>query len=489
MRITKELFRFVHREREEEPLPREVGYGYFKDVFRRFFRLGAARAAVGAVAAIALFSIVFPLFFGKNEGLMDPYYAKMPPRIAIGDGALGGGISRRLGDEGLTRIIAIGREAGEEYSPILSIAESEGRTREVRLDAYLEVGFIYKTVRRAEYEKMLAWEAEHGVQLLYPLIAYNEFSADASDANLWYKTSPEGLAVSYTDGEYAVTEVSYDMPLEDNYLRDGSGEPVYQVPFGGGSAESGGVRVRVLYHNYYLYRNGSEPSYLFGTDSQGYDLALRVAGGIRVSLLIALSVSAINLVIGAFVGALEGYYGGAVDLIVERVTDVLSGVPFIVVATLFQIYLSDMVGAIPSLLFAFVLTGWLGTANRVRGQFFRYKSSEYVLAAKTLGLKNSRIIWRHIFPNTLGTLITASALVIPGVIFTESMLSFLGIVNLGAEGVTSLGTLLSDASGVWVNYPHLMLFPAAVISLIMISFNVIGNSLRDAFNPGRKGGD
>ena len=109
------------------------------------------------------------------------------------------------------------------------------------------------------------------------------------------------------------------------------------------------------------------------------------------------------------------------------------------------------------------------------------------MAAKTLGASDARIIWKHIFPNSLGTIITSSVLVIPNVIFSESMLSFLGIVNLGGQEGTSLGTLLSDASSIWTNYPHLMIFPAIIISLLMICFNLFGNGLRDAFNPSLRG--
>lgn len=109
------------------------------------------------------------------------------------------------------------------------------------------------------------------------------------------------------------------------------------------------------------------------------------------------------------------------------------------------------------------------------------------MAARTLGARDRRIIWKHIFPNTLGTIITSIALVIPSVIFSESSLSFLGIVNLGTTSSTSLGTLLSESSSIWTNYPHLMLFPAIFISLLMISFNLFGNGLRDAFNPSLRG--
>ena len=109
------------------------------------------------------------------------------------------------------------------------------------------------------------------------------------------------------------------------------------------------------------------------------------------------------------------------------------------------------------------------------------------MAARTLGARDRRIIWKHIFPNTLGTIITSSALAIPSTIMSESMLSFLGIVNLGGASGTSLGTLLSDAKDTWINHPHLMLFPAVIISLLMISFNLFGNGLRDAFNPALRG--
>ena len=216
-------------------------------------------------------------------------------------------------------------------------------------------------------------------------------------------------------------------------------------------------------------------------------MAQRLAGGIKLSLLVAVCVSVINFIIGALYGAVEGYYGGVLDIVLERISDILNGVPFIVVATLFQIHLSAKVGAVPCLLFAFVLTGWLGTAYRVRTQFYRFKNQEYVMAARTLGAKDSRIIWKHIFPNTLGTIITSCALVIPSVVFSESMLSYLGIVKLGSADTTSLGTLLSDAAAIWTNYPHLMIVPAVVISLLMISFNLFGNGLRDAFNPSLRG--
>ena len=180
---------------------------------------------------------------------------------------------------------------------------------------------------------------------------------------------------------------------------------------------------------------------------------------------------------------------GTTDLIMERITDVLGNVPFMVVTTLFQLHLASKVGPVPSLLFAFVTTGWIGTASTVRMQFYRYKNQEYIMAARTLGAKDSRLMFKHIFPNALGTIITSSVLVIPSVIFSESSLTYLGIVNLESSGQTSVGTMLANGREHLQYHPHIILFPAIFISLLMITFNLFGNGLRDAFNPSLRGSE
>ena len=171
----------------------------------------------------------------------------------------------------------------------------------------------------------------------------------------------------------------------------------------------------------------------------------------------------------------------------ERITDILGNVPFMVVTTLFQLHLAAKIGALGSLLFAFVTTGWIGTASTVRMQFYRYKNQEYILAARTLGAKNSRLMFKHIFPNALGTIITSSVLVIPSVIFSESSLTYLGIINLESDNMTSVGTMLAHGKDFLQTFPHIILFPAIFISLLMITFNLFGNGLRDAFNPSLRG--
>ena len=514
--IPKEKFAFVNagqkisdQKFEDKPV------GYFKDAWIRFRKSKASVIAAIIILCIILYSLLTPLLITTHDAsFLCGTYAKKPARVTWlrNLGIATGGVKTNNAEAGFVKLqaIAVGAEGknGEvvsfdqvqdsPYHPVLKAGETYTQQQPnlklatyypATVDTYLEVGFQYVTVEQDEYQKILQWEEETGIPVLYPLIdTQSGYCFNAEDANFWYKTTGKGVPVSVNaSGKAKQMTYAEDMVLEDNYKRDANGQPVYTQYVGGGDADTAQLKIRVLYYNYYQYLYGHVPNYLLGTDAQGYDLALRIAGGIRLSLLVAICVSVINFLIGAAYGAAAGYYGGTTDIVMCRVTDILSGVPFIVVVTLFQIYFSQKAGPIPSLLFAYVLTGWIVTANRVRTQFYRYKNQEYVMAARTLGASDRRIIWKHIFPNTLGTIITSSALVIPGVILTESMLSFLGIIKLGGADGTSLGTLLSDASGIWTQYPHLMLVPALVISLLMVCFNLFGNGLRDAFNPALRG--
>lgn len=243
----------------------------------------------------------------------------------------------------------------------------------------------------------------------------------------------------------------------------------------------------VNYDDYYVYEYGSAPVYYFGSDNHGRDIYTRLWHGARLSLILGVCVAAVNIFIGLIYGAIEGYYGGTTDLIMERVSDILVEIPSLVLLTLFQIYFASTWGPIPSLILAFILTGWIGMASNVRMQFYRYKRQEYVLAARTLGAKDKRLIFRHILPNAIGTLITSCVLMIPGVIFTESTLSFLNIIDLESSAITSIGTMLSAGQDCLLTSPHVLIFPAIFISILMICFNLFGNGLRDAFNPSLRG--
>ncbi len=236
---------------------------------------------------------------------------------------------------------------------------------------------------------------------------------------------------------------------------------------------------------YRLYGYDSMPRFLFGTDSQGRDMWKLVFNGLRYSVILGVVTTIINLTFGLIWGAISGYFGGWVDLIMERICDILGGIPWVVVMTLILINKPDNMSTIVMLGIALCATGWLGTSSLTRTQFYRYKDREYILAARTLGASDGRLIFRHILPNAIGTLITSSVLMIPSVIFSEASLTYLGLIN-GMEG---FGVTLTDNQQFMTTYPYLIVFPSVIMALVMISFNLFGNGLRDAFNPSLKGGE
>ena len=493
--FSPEDFRFAsHGASLKDKKPETRPVGYFRDAWRRFKKNKASIVALCIIAFLVLFALIAPLFSPFSMSFSDPIYRNRIPKNSVlaHIGIATGEYGRDLNGRAFEYFEAIGIGAaydratdtedntqgiGGEYAAIRRVTGENKNSTSVRQDAYLEIGFRRLSVTQAEYEDIRAYEEETGLTVLYPMIDASKvnqtFLTDADDANVWFLMDASGRAVKDAQGNY-----------QDIYLRDGEGNVRYYQ-----NRDTSGLYVRVLYYNYFRFRNGTEPEFLFGSNTVGQDILVRLASGIRLSLLLAVGVSVINLLIGAIYGTIEGYYGGRVDLVMERIVDILSGVPFIIVATLFQLHLANTVGLVPSLLFAFVLTGWIGTSRRVRTQFYRFKGQEYVLAARTLGAGDLRLMFKHIFPNTLGTIITSSVLVIPSVIFSESMLTYLGIVNLSGSAMTSIGSMLSDGQGVLASYPHVIFFPAIVISLLMISFNLFGNGLRDAFNPSLRGVD
>lgn len=227
------------------------------------------------------------------------------------------------------------------------------------------------------------------------------------------------------------------------------------------------------------------PRFIFGTNRKGFDMLRYTFTGLAASLGLGVITFVVCFAIGLVYGAVAGYYGGWTDILMERFTDILGGIPWIVMMTL-----AIMIFGRSFLVFAIALcaTGWIGTAGLTRTQFYRFKNREYILAARTLGAKDSRLIFRHILPNAVGTLVTSSVLMIPGVIFEEATISYLG---LGFQDTPSLGIILSENQG-YISQPAtmvLILFPSIIMALIMISFNLFGNGLRDALNPSLKGAE
>lgn len=235
--------------------------------------------------------------------------------------------------------------------------------------------------------------------------------------------------------------------------------------------------------DYYKYCGVKDDEYhWFGTDSLGRDLLTRLFQGTRISLLIALVSVVTNVIIGVIYGSISGYYGGKVDMVMTHFAEVLDGLPYIVVTILFMLLFG---AGVFSIVLALTVTGWIGTSRLTRAQFYRYKGREYVLAARTLGVPDRKLIFRHILPNSLGPLITRAMIAVPGAIFSESFLAYIGLGVKPPE--TSIGILLSEGENVLLQYPYQTLFPAVLISLLMVAFNLFSNGLRDAMDPTQRG--
>ena len=484
---------------------------YFRDAFNRFCRNKGSILAAWVIIFLILFAIVGPWLTPYTVAYQDEFYKFVLPKndlcyklgLGFWDGCKQGDSLNEL-----TYTLHIATEMETRRPVIVSdveVFEGEYMGMEItsysyRYDTYNEVGVKLIRVTEEEYLAIQKYQDEKGVQVIMPITDPEKRPSEtnprqmkyASDVGkVWFRVNSKGEIVRNKEtGELANIYMKNDGTdlYTSKMLWEGE-EKLYNYAV----KMDANWEIRVDYYEYYAYQHYmlddgiTYPSFLFGTNNFGKDLFIGLSSGARFSFILAVIVASVNLFVGAIYGAIEGYYGGKLDIMMERFVELLSSIPFMIVITLLKYHFN--VSHIVILFMAFFLTGWTGMAGRTRMQFYRFKNQEYVLVARTLGANDRRIMFKHIFPNAIGTLITSSVLVIPGVIFSETSLSYLGIINLSTGSMTSVGTLLSTGQNYLYTYPHMILFPALFISLLMLCFNLFGNGLRDAFNPSLRGSE
>ncbi len=236
-------------------------------------------------------------------------------------------------------------------------------------------------------------------------------------------------------------------------------------------------------HTYYetnLAHKNMPPSLtnLFGTDELGRSIFVRIWWGARISLFIGISAAIIDMIVGVFYGGIAALLGGKTEEIMMRFSDMLHSLPHLLIVILLTVIMNQ---GISTIIIAMTLTGWINMARIVRAQMLSLKELDFITAARSIGSSRTRILIRHLIPNSFGAIITTMTLTVPQAIFTEAFLSFLG---LGVQApIASWGTMASDGLSALSFYPWRLFFPAAFISVTMLAFNLLGDGLRDAFDP------
>ena len=430
--MTAEDFEQATKEERASMVDTRAAVSYWKDAARRFKANKVSMVALFVTIAIVLFTFVGPMFIPYNY--RDQYRSAMK----LGPGEYSENeqnIQRVISETGADAVYASSLQPGS----VTSVKKGD---------------YIFKAGG-----KTYSFNVEKKVR----------------DAVLiWQASSPDRiLAVD-----------------EDEYLESGLDE-AKEIPVSVATAADQGTELKFV--------KRITPHY-FGTDSAGRDLMARCMYGGRVSLIIGVVASLIVLVIGSLYGSISGLLGGRVDFVMMRIVDIIYSVPDVLIVLLLQVVLqtplqrwfdTSSLGVVKalgtlgvgivSIFITFAMLYWVGMSRIIRGQVLQLKKQEYVTAANALGVPNSRIIRRHLLPNCVGQIVVATCLQIPSAIFLESFLSFLG---LGVSApMASLGSLCSDALDTITLYPYRLLYPAILLSVLVLSLNLIGDGLRDALDP------
>lgn len=513
--ISAEQFQFVDKqdlthEKTLETKPRS----YLADAFSRFCKNKGSIVGACVILILVLYAILGTAFSQYSVSHRDTYFRYALPKSELfaNTNFWDGCQEKTLSAATFYYYYYMGEETGHYAVKNQEYTVDDDKMYTFRLDSYQKTGCVYLKMSKEDYLRLQQYQNESGKQVIYPalrlsmkrmvdtyqIVTKGNVSTDTA-ANYYYKFNTSTMQAQLDSKGNVIPDYkthSVGQPTNDNYdsLRiAGDGENGIEYEYA--RPIDSGYEVRVNYYEYYVFYHSyvlkdgvDKPSFIFGANEEGQDIFTCLASGALFSFAFAIAVATVNLIVGAIYGAIEGYYGGKIDLVMERFSDILSAVPTMIVVTLLKLHMGTS-GAVLILFLSFFLTGWIGMASTTRMQFYRYKNQEYVLAARTLGAKDARIIVKHIFPNALGTLVTSCALVIPSMIYSEVNLSYLGIISLTSGNLTSVGTLLASGQSALMTAPHVALMPSLFLALLLLSFNLFGNGLRDAFNPSLRGSE
>ena len=470
---------------------------YFQGAWRRFCKNKGAVVGGVVILFLVLFAIIAPFFTPYTPSYHDKTFLYVTPKLAFMEEHnipfWDGGRVKSNSTLGYLKDLALEQETGKDVIKSEVEISEDGTNYTYRYDTYFGVGFgKYKEITRTEFDAIQAYQNETGKQVLYPLVHKDDRPShpkNEADANIYYKVenpkaatlrpvldedgnvvnnywrvepdNKSSLVVPYDslrlEGEEGVVEYIHVYDENGMKMKDENGEYVMEAKtyyYVYGRQMPSTVEVRVDYYEYYTFLHAQEddgitaPLFIFGTDDDGRDIFACLAYGARFSFIFASVVALVNFIVGVIWGSISGYFGGALDLAMERFCEILGSVPSMIIITLLKFHLGrfilehglyqlvDIQSAL-ILFIAFFATGWIGMAGRTRMQFYRFKNQEYVLAARTLGAGDARIMFKHIFPNGIGTIVTSVALVIPSMIYSETSLSYLGIINLDSGKLTS----------------------------------------------------